>query len=241
MHGATWLLMILGLGACRGGPPAFEIPLGDNPLRWEAAVARFEEDDRRNPPARGGVVFLGSSSIRLWTSLKQDMAPLPVIQRGFGGSKLSDVIYFAERLVSVHEPSLVVVFCGTNDIARNKSKTAEEVRGLFHQLVQRLRWFDPDLTICHIAITPTRARLRRIATVNEANRLIRADCEADPRLEFIDAGSALLDEEGNPDPQWFRSDRLHLNAAGYAIWTEHIRPAVLSRYRDATGVDTSGW
>jgi len=144
------------------------------------------------------------------------------------------VIYHSERLVSRHRPSVVVVFCGTNDIAGTRPKSAERVRDLFRQLVARLRWHDAELPICHIAITPTLARARYLATVHEANRLIRADCAADPNLEFIDPSADLMDEGGRPDPQWFVRDRLHLNARGYEVWTRHIRPVVHRWYERAT-------
>jgi len=231
------LLFLLGLAACRGSPPYPVIPEGENPARWAQAVARFEERDREAPPPPGGVVFVGSSSIVLWRSLTQDMAPLPVIQRGFGGSRLFDAIYYADRLVSVHDPSVVVVFSGTNDIRRTSAKTAVEVRDLFRRLTRRMRRDDPKLTICYISITPTQARANRIPVVRQANRLIRADCQRDDRMEFIDAASPLMDSKGEPDPRWFMKDGLHLNADGYAVWTRCIRPVVLRCYREATGVD----
>ena len=235
----TALIAALTLASCqeRAQEPAPKpaIPPGANPLRWREAIADFESQDREAPPPRGGVVFVGSSSIRLWQTLADDMAPTPVVHRGFGGSKLFDAIYFSDELVSKHAPSVVVVFSGTNDIAGKSPKSAVEVRDLFRRLVARLRGPDPDLTICHIAITPTLAREQHISIVKEANRLIRSDCDADPQLEFVDPTIDLLDASGRPDQQWFASDRLHLNKRGYAIWTRHIRPLVGKLYQAANG------
>ncbi len=217
------LLVSASCASDQGRPP---IPPGADPLRWEPAIRRFEAGDREAPPPRDGVVFVGSSSIRLWKTLHADMAPLPTVNRGFGGSRLFDVIYYCDQLVSAHTPRLVVVFCGTNDIAGDRPRSAEEVRDLVAQLVTRLRERQPRLTICYIAITPTLARRRHIPTVRAANRLIEESCEGDPRLVYIDTASALMDEDGMPDPKWFVADRLHLNEAGYAVWSSRIKPVV---------------
>ncbi|MFT7668460.1 MAG: lysophospholipase L1-like esterase [Planctomycetota bacterium] len=226
---AVFLISLI-LSGCQGTSQSLEIPAYENPTRWAKQVKEFTDQDRLTPVAKGSVLFLGSSSIRLWDSLATDMAPTPVINRGFGGSKLFDAIYYSERLVSVHQPSVVVVFSGSNDIAGDNAKSADEVRDLFRQLVERLRLADHDLTIGYIAITPTLAREDHLATVREANRLIKIDCEADSKLEFVDPSVDLNDADGRPDPQWFKVDRLHLNDRGYEVWTEHIRPLVQKLY-----------
>jgi len=214
----------------RTAPAPLAIPAGEDPSVWAADIAEFERQDRETPFAKGGVVFVGSSSIRLWSTLAADMAPIPALNRGFGGSRLFDSAYYAHELVGAHEPSVVVVFSGTNDIAGAHPKSAAQVRDLFRILVQRLRAEDPRLTIAYIAITPTLAREEHIATVREANRLIRRDCDADARLEFIDPSDNLVDASGRSDAQYFRDDRLHLNERGYAIWARRIRPWVQRLY-----------
>lgn len=224
------LATMLVAGCQTPPPPVLVTPPGENPTKWQAAIDKFLGQDRDAPAAKHGVVFVGSSSIRLWRSLATDMDPVPVVHRGFGGSKLFDAIYYSNELVSKHEPSVVVVFSGTNDIAGKSPKSAERVRDLFRQFVARLRWHDPELAICHIAITPTLARAPHIPIVNEANRLIRLDCEADPLLTFVDPSVDLVDANGRPDPQWFIKDRLHLNKRGYEAWTRHIRPVVHQLY-----------
>jgi lysophospholipase L1-like esterase len=228
------LLTALLLTGCQTPPlPELVIPAGENPTKWQKSIDQFVAQDRDAPAAKNGVVFVGSSSIRLWRTLASDMDPVPVVHRGFGGSKLFDAIYYSHELVSKHEPSVVVVFSGTNDIAGKTPKSAERVRDLFRQFVARLRWHDPKLAICHIAITPTLSREQHIPIVAEANRLIRIDCESDPLLTFIDPSVDLVDANGRPDPQWFIKDRLHLNRRGYAVWTDHIRPEVLQLYERA--------
>ncbi|MFT4512830.1 MAG: lysophospholipase L1-like esterase [Planctomycetota bacterium] len=225
------LLATLLLAGCQAPPrPELVIPAGENPTKWQVAIDKFVAQDRDAPAAKHGVVFVGSSSIRLWRTLAADMDPVPVVQRGFGGSKLFDAIYYSEELVSKHEPSVVVVFSGTNDIAGKTPKSAERVRDLFRQFVARLRSHDPELAICHIAITPTLAREQHIPIVDEANRLIRLDCESNPLLTFVNPCVDLADANGRPDPQWFIKDRLHLNKRGYEVWTRHIRPTIERLY-----------
>ena len=228
------LLTALLLAGCQVPQlPKLTIPAGENPTKWQKAIDKFVAQDRDTQAAKDGIVFVGSSSIRLWHTLASDMDPLPIVHRGFGGAKLFDAIYYSQELVSKHKPSVVVVFCGTNDIAGKAPKSAMQVRDLFRQFVGRLRWHDPKLTICHIAITPTLAREQHLEIVAEANRLIRQECESDPLLSFVDPTVDLVDANGRPAPKWFIKDRLHLNKYGYAVWTDHIRPKVLELYERA--------
>ena len=206
----------------RRQPPT--IPAGEDPQRWASEVQQFVAADRTNPPPPGGVVFVGSSSIRGWRSLADDMPGLPVVRRGVGGSRLFDACFWSDELVNRHRPSAVVLFSGTNDLAGDRPKTAEQVRNLFRLFVQRVRRDDPELPIAWIAITPSPARAQHIGLVRAANDLMRAECAADPRLAFIDPTPDLALPDGAPDPRFFQRDALHLNAEGYAVWTRHVRP-----------------
>lgn len=226
---ALALIGALGCAAERGALPRPIVPPGEDPLAWSADLEAFARADRESRFAPGGVVFVGSSSIRLWSSLAEDMAPIPVLNRGFGGSRLFDAVYWSHELVSAHAPALAVVFSGTNDLAGANPKRPERLRELFLALVERLHREDDRLEIVYIAITPTLAREEHIALVRESNRLIRAECERDPRLEFVDPSPALMDASGRPDPQFFVDDRLHLNAKGYAVWTRALRPVLARR------------
>jgi lysophospholipase L1-like esterase len=225
-------LFLLGACAVVGGRP--EIPAGENPQRWQSDIDAFLLADREQGIRPGRVVFVGSSSIRLWDTLSRDMAPVPVLNRGFGGSRLFDSVYYAEELVARHSPSLVVVFSGTNDIAGEHPKDAVQVARLFEQLAERLWAADAELPICYIAITPTLAREAHLDIVTSANRRIAERCRRDPRLTFLDPTPGLMAADGRPDPRWFGSDLLHLNDAGYAIWAECVRPCVEAIYRQRT-------
>jgi hypothetical protein len=219
------LLLALG-GCCAAGPPSPpEIPAGEDPLRWSAEVEALAA---QTPPVAQPVVCVGSSSIRLWRTMGEDLAPWPVMNCGFGGSGLFDAVYWADRAVTPFDPRLVVVFSGTNDLAGDAPRSAAWVAARFDDLVARLRALGCEAPVVYLAISPTPARERHLDRVLEANRRIAERCAVDPDLHFVDTGSGLLDAEGRPDPKWFVADRLHLNADGYAHWTATLRPVLAS-------------
>lgn len=203
------------------GPVA--TPEGEDPARWAEAIAK-------TVAARGQVerpvVFVGSSSIRRWSTLAEDMAPIEVVNHGFGGSRIHDAVHWLEALLEGVDPRALVVFSGTNDIAGDSPRDAAYVAERFDALVARMRELGHDVPLLYIAISPSPSREEHLAIVTEANRLIAAKCAADPRLTFVDTATDLLDAEGRPDQRWFVADRLHLNPEGYAAWTRTIRPAL---------------
>lgn len=218
--------------ARRAPLPELDVPAGETPKRWQADMEAFGRQDAERPAPAGAAVFVGSSSIRLWKTLAADMAPVPVVQRGFGGSKLFDASYWCQQLLAPHpSPSAVFVFSGSNDLAGDRPKTAARVHELFEQLVDRIRQLHPQVPICFIAITPTEARSEHRAAVDEANARVRATCEATAGLEFVDPTADLMKADGSPDARYFRADKLHLNVTGYAIWTRHLRPVALRHHR----------
>ena len=202
--------------------------LSGDPLAWESAIRKFEAHDRLQSPPANAIVFTGSSSITFWSTLEQDMAPLPVINRGFGGSRLCDVVYYAPRIVVAYRPRAVVLFAGTNDLAGSKPKTAQEVLDGYRAFVDAVHTALPETPIYYISITPTPSRWKHWPIVQEANRLIRAHTATDPRLHFIDMTDAVLGADGKPDRSLFRIDRLHPNKRGYAVWTAKIKSILLA-------------
>lgn len=193
-----------------------------DPARWEKDIAAFEAADRVEPPPPGGIVFTGSSSIRLWTSLGEDFAGLPVVNRGFGGSQLPDVTAFVSRIVLPYRPRMVVIYCGGNDI--NAGRTAAEVVADTRTLIGAIHAYAPDTRIAYISIAPNPARWSQIAAVTAANDGIRAWMAGDPRLTFIDVFPHMLGPDGRPKPDIFVDDELHMNEKGYAIWKEVVGP-----------------
>jgi lysophospholipase L1-like esterase len=195
-----------------------------DPSRWGKAMAAFEEQDRTNPPKPNGVLFLGSSSIRLWKTLAEDFPGVPLLNRGFGGSQISDSIYYFDKLVMPSKPRLVVFFAGGNDI--NSGVTAEQVAADFRELCAKLHKALPETHAIFISLPFVESRWKHRAETALANTYISAFCHSDPRLAYVDMNSTILSPEGTVRPEYYRNDKLHMNEAGYAVWTKLLRPLV---------------
>lgn len=190
--------------------------------RWESAIAEYEAADRVSPTAHGGVVFVGSSSVRLWKNLASDFADMPVINRGFGGSEMIDSVLYARRIVTRYQPAVVVVYAGDNDIG--KGKNAERVLADFQQLVAVVHQELPETTIGFIAIKPSLKRWEKWPEMKRANQLVRDFAQRHAKVDFLDIAAPMLGDDGRPRDALFVSDGLHLSDQGYAVWTAVIRP-----------------
>jgi lysophospholipase L1-like esterase len=193
---------------------------------WEASIEAYEGSDVRSPPAPGSVVFVGSSSILLWDTLTADMAPMPVLNRGFGGSVIANVTHFADRIVLPYEPSAIVLYAGDNDIAFGLSAdcTFED----FEAFVEHIHAVAPGTPIYFISIKPSPSRVQLWSEMERANGLVEARTMTDPTLHFIDVSEAMLDQQRQPIPELFGEDGLHMNAAGYQLWTSIVRPRLVA-------------
>jgi|HubBroStandDraft_4_1064222.scaffolds.fasta_scaffold166440_1 lysophospholipase L1-like esterase len=199
---------------------------------WESQISAYEKADRLNPPKAGVIVFTGSSSIRFWKTLAGDMKPLDVINRGFGGSQIAHVNQYASRIVLPYQPRAVVLYAGDNDLSWPWSKTPEQVSGDFKQFVEIIHAKLPETWIYFVSIKPSPLRRGNWWKCKKTNELIAEYIRTQPRARFIDVDSAMLDAGGKPRAELFRWDGLHMNAAGYAIWTSIIKPVLLSRFAD---------
>lgn len=187
---------------------------------FETSIASFAAADREQAPRAGGIVFVGSSSIRLWNDLEKQFGPAVVIKRGFGGSKMSDCTRYLDRLVLPHKPSLVVVYAGDNDLAEGISP--RDVLMSFQKFVDGIESELPATRIAYISIKPSPARIGLIAKIRETNRLIQKYTSEKERVEFIEVFTPMLDADGRPRTELFRADALHLNDAGYTLWKSII-------------------
>jgi len=192
--------------------------------QWEPEFVSFETADRADPPPTGGIVFVGSSSIRMWQTLQNDFPGLPVLNRGFGGSELSDAVKFANRIVLPYRPKIVVLYAGDNDL--NAGKTPERVFADFKEFVGIVRRDLPGTRVVFISIKPSIARITIIDKIRVANQLIRGYIATDPKLAYIDVFTPMLDASGQPRRELFLEDGLHMNAKGYAIWKDLIAPVI---------------
>jgi lysophospholipase L1-like esterase len=198
---------------------------------YDVAIEAFEEQDRRAPPAPGSVVFVGSSSIRMWSTLAQDMDPLPVINRGFGGSQMSHVIRYVDRIVTPYDAGAIVVYEGDNDLQAGSSKTPDSVAADFQELVGRIRAKRPEVPIYFLSIKPSTLRWPQWPEMARANALIEEICSADSGLSYIDVASPMLGQDGEPRSDIYLLDGLHMNSVGYAIWTQAIKPVLMRDLR----------
>ena len=194
------------------------------PSPWESDIASFETADRSNPPRSGGVVFVGSSSIRMWESLASDFPGLRVLNRGFGGSELSDVVRFADRIVVPYNPRVVVLYAGDNDLAAGK--TPAQVFAEFQSFVAIIHRELPNTPVAFVAIKPSIARVNIIDKMRAANQLIRDYVRTDNKLVYVDVFTPMLDASGQPRSELFLEDGLHMNAKGYAIWRDLVAPVL---------------
>jgi len=224
---------LLALAALLAAFPAYRLyveirkSVNEDPAVYADDIANLVAQTRESSVSEGAVVFIGSSSIRLWSTLEGDMHPLPVIQHGFGGAKLADVEFYADRLVNPFDPRAVVVFAGTNDLQPHASKPPGVLLKTYQGFVDRVRSDLPDVPIYFIGITPSPRRWAIWDQAQETNRLVREWSERNPALFYIETGPALLGDDGEPDPDNYRLDGLHLSAQGYAIWTEIIRTRLM--------------
>ena len=193
-----------------------------DPVKWEKAIAAFEQADREHPPEKGDIVFTGSSTIARWKTLADYFPGFRVVNRGFGGSQMEDSAYYAERILVPRQPAAVVIFAGSNDI--NAGKTAESVVENFKAFVAKVRAQLPKTEIGFIEITTSPSRWTQRDKVIEANRQIRAFCEESKGAKFIAVREKFLGTNGEPRAELFESDRLHPNADGYKILADAIRP-----------------
>jgi lysophospholipase L1-like esterase len=189
--------------------------------RWQAEFAAFSRADLDQPPQSGGVVFVGSSSIRLWDGLERAFARFPtVLKRGFGGSTMSDCAENVERLVTTYEPRTVVVYAGENDLAAGA--TPDDVLHSVRRFVADVRRRQPDTHLAFVSIKPSPLRAALLPAIREANARVSDFLAAVPNSQFIDVHSLMLDPAGAPRAELFSADQLHLNADGYALWRREI-------------------
>jgi lysophospholipase L1-like esterase len=215
------VVTLFSLLAWDGSIAAWQAPSQPASDRWEPAIAAFEAADRTNPPPKGEILFIGSSTIRLW-DVAAYFPDLKIINRGFGGSELSDSLRYVDRIVTPYEPRIVVVYAGDNDISTGT--LSEEVAVDFERFVRRVHAKLPQTRILYLGVKPSPLRWTQVYRMRAANEIIRAFCERDDRLAFLDFDDVMLGWDEKPRRELFADDGLHLSAEGYRIWTMLVRP-----------------
>lgn len=196
----------------------------NNPAaQWEETIRTFEDWDKKNSFPSDAVLFVGSSSIRLWPT-RECFGRFEVINRGFGGSQISDVVYFAGRIVLPYKPKVIVFYAGDNDIAAGK--TAEQVFADYKKFVGLVQKQLPRTKIIFISIKPSGSRWSLWNVIKQTNKMIENFSQKDDRLYYFDGATPLLNSDGRPNDELFQSDRLHLNDKGYELWTKLLTPVI---------------
>ena len=193
-------------------------------------IENFVAQDSSEDYPKNSLLFVGSSSIRLWNTLAKDMAPYPVIQRGYGGAHLRDAIFFTDQLLGDHQPAMIIGFIA-NDIKGDPAdETPGKVKRLFKFFVNQVRRKHPDIPFLWVEITPTLSRWEQWEDIQRANEKIKAYCDKTENLYFVETASAFINEKGLPKSELFIADQLHLNAEGYRLWSSIIRKEIEQRF-----------
>ena len=212
----TWAIGLLFIGSASFGQTAQEYP-------FASEIRAFEKADSVTPPPKNPIVFTGSSSIRFWENLSTYFPNKPLLQRGFGGSELSQVLHYADRIIIPYQPRQVVLYAGENDIATGKQtggQTFDRFVTLFRYVRQKL----PDVSFVFISIKPSPSRRQYFAEMDIANRLIKRFLAKQRNARFVDIRPVMLQENGQPVPALFKPDSLHMREEGYQRWAGVLRP-----------------
>lgn len=223
------LLLLLGSIVAAAAPARAQGPDPDL-AQYQAEIDTFREWDTKNAVPANAVLFVGSSTIRLWATA-DDFPALPVINRGFGGSQIPQVNHHIQDVALKYRPAVVVVYAGDNDI--NAGRTPDQVVADYRQFVLKVLAARADTRVIFLAIKPSPARWDKWPAMREANERVRAYGEgynsnrsAGPLLFFADVASPMLTAAGQTQAHLYGEDGLHLSDAGYDMWTNVLAPII---------------
>jgi lysophospholipase L1-like esterase len=197
--------------------------IAQQPPFWND-IQNFKRQDSIHFPAKNQILFVGSSSFTKWTDIQNYFPGYKILNRGFGGSSLPDVIRYADDIIFPYHPKQVFIYCGDNDLAASDTVSAATVFTRFQQLFSMIRKKLPAASIVFVSIKPSPSRQRLMAKMDEANNMIKKFLAKRKNTGFVDVYHKMLNAYGNPRDDIFIEDRLHMNAKGYAIWKKAIQP-----------------
>lgn len=190
-------------------------------LPFENEIKNFETEDKNNPAGEGIILFTGSSSITIWDSLKEDMKPLDVVNRGFGGSQMADLLYYAKRIILPLKPERIVIYEGDNDIACGTS--LENIIYQTKELIEMINTNLPkaEIYLLSVKLSPSRQNLWEL--YKSLNMMLQKLSYEYSNVHFIDVCTPMLDSKGNAKEEFYTDDMLHMNTKGYELWTSVIK------------------
>jgi len=217
-------LLIFFCVACNTNNKENSKPVADQPFWNDIRV--FKKQDSISFPPKNAILFIGSSSFTKWTDVQDYFPAYTIINRGFGGSTLLDEIRYVNDIVFPYQPKQIIIYCGENDLASSDSVTAAMVVDRFKQLFQMIRE-KTEVPIAYVSMKPSPSRRYLFPKMREGNQLIKDFITTQKNAAFIDVHQPMLNETGEPIPEIFLDDSLHMNAKGYAIWKKEIEPYLL--------------
>ena len=199
---------------------AQQIPFADE-------IQAFKDSDKIAPPPANAILFAGSSSFRKWTDVQDYFPGYTIINRGFGGSSLTDLIYYADDIIFPYQPKQIVIYCGDNDLASSDTITPQIVFDRFKELFTLIRSRMKKVSILYVSIKPSPARKNLLPKMLEANLAIKNFLKKERNTAFADVYYKMLNANGTPIQEIFTDDSLHMNAKGYAVWQKVIEPYLI--------------
>ena len=191
--------------------------------RFDSTIAKFEEQDKKARYSKDLILFTGSSSIVFWKTLSEDMAPYPVLNRGFGGSILPEMNHYFDRVVKKYHPQIIFLYCGENDISEGYAP--EESYSSYREFISKCTAAFPETQIVFISMKPSPSRWDKWSEMEKANGMIKAYTKQYDHLHFVDVGPTMM-QDGEPDKSIFVQDMLHMNSIGYMRWAAVIKPVL---------------
>jgi lysophospholipase L1-like esterase len=197
----------------------------DSSQPFYSEIQDFKKQDKQHFPPKDAILFVGSSSIRMWEDIQSDFPGYTIIQRGFGGSGLNDAIRYANDIIFPYQPKQIVIYSGENDIAMDASST--DVLQRFTELFKMIREKLPETGVIYISIKPSPSREKYMPAMEEANVMIRQFLSSYPETVYVDVYHPMLDNRGKPRGELFIGDELHMNRKGYELWRDAITPHLI--------------
>lgn len=195
-------------------------------------IDAFLAADKITPPPKNAIVFVGSSIVRLWKDLDKQMAPLPVFNRGFGGSKTWEVDAYADEIVFAYKPQIIVYYCGSNDINANESAPA--IAGRIKAFMDRVERWNSSTKLFFVSIIKAPQKQARWGDVDAANREVEAYCKSHQNRFYVDVNPAVFDQDGKARVELYLDDKLHYKPPAYLEFTKILKPRLLAEYKPSS-------